>query len=527
MCVAQENSQNNRLIFNCDGTDLLGNNVFNKQLLTIDDVNRYVDLYANTQVTTFMICSGSEFFHYRSKYGRVIFDDLNGTLDCGADTAKYRNYKRYYINHLNLERNGTDIIEASLKRANEKGMETFITYRMNDLHYNDTATNCPISYPDFWLSHPEYWLNEDIGWHSSGAFDFAHKEVRERKLNIITEQLEKYGDFIDGFDLDFMRFIVYFQEDEAVGNAPLMTEFVMDIRKKIDQISKKNNKKILLSARVPIDVDHCLQKGLDVCEWVRLGLVDFLSIGVHWNGNTAIPIKKFKSDLPVSNVPVYATIDDGAFTPREKYSHGMYKGMASHILSKGGDGIHLFNFFFDKYITNYNSQLHLEDGGQVCRIAMPGLLNEIGSLETLRKRNKIFALDDGSSSAYGLDAKTPLPLKVIPDSISSVTIFVGDDMEKDQPVETMIFLRVSRKAKFDIYLNNKRITTQKPEYVDLYDRNKGLENEEHVYAYILPHFLLKHGENIVHFVSGTNMPLVVKRLEVALKYGDVKTNGYF
>ncbi len=44
--------------------------------------------------------------------------------------------------------------------------------------------------------------------------DFAHPEVRDHKLAIITEQLEKY-EMIDGLDLDFMRFIVYFKQGEG------------------------------------------------------------------------------------------------------------------------------------------------------------------------------------------------------------------------------------------------------------------------------------------------------------------------
>ena len=519
-------TQEFRLIYNCDGTDLLGNKIFNKRPLTRNDVNFYVDMYANTQVTTFMVCSGSDYFHYRSKYGRVIFDDCNGRLDCGEDTALLRNNIRYYKNHLNLENEGTDIIEASLQRAKERGMETLITYRMNDLHFNDTTIKCPISYPDFWFSHPEYWLNEEIGWHSAGAFDFKYKEVRKRKLDIITEQLEKYGEIIDGFDLDFMRFIVYFKEDEAVRNAPLMTELVMEIRKKIDETSNKYNKKILLSARVPIDVEHCLQKGLDVREWARLGLIDFFSIGVHWKGNPAIPVRKFKNDLAVSNVPVYATIDDGAFTPREKYSHGMYRGMASHILAKGGDGIHLFNFFFDDYMAKYNQELHLEREEQVCRVAFPGLLNELGSLGTLKNRNKIYALDDGSSSAYGLEAKTPLPLKLNPGSISSASIFIGDDPEKTPPVESVLFISISKMADVNVSVNDQRLLTQQPDYVGLYDRDRGVENEKQVYAFVLPEFLLRHGANLIEISSNTK-DVKVDRLEIALKYGSVTTNGYF
>ena len=78
-----------RIIHNNDGSDLLGNRWFKYRPLTLADLDSCVDMVANSQVTTYMMCSGSDFFYVRSKYGHVMGDDLNGTLDCGCDTAQY------------------------------------------------------------------------------------------------------------------------------------------------------------------------------------------------------------------------------------------------------------------------------------------------------------------------------------------------------------------------------------------------------------------------------------------------------
>ncbi len=525
--VEKEQPLRHRLIFNCDGTDLLGNYMFGRRPLSLDDLNSYVDAYANTQVTTFMICSGSDYPHYRSKYERIFCDDRDGELDCGCDTAGYRYYRSFYLNHLNLEKEGTDLIEASLKRAKEDKMEAFITYRMNDLHFTDTTLRCPIVYSDFWIRHPEYWLNEDIGWHSTGALDFSFKEVREQKLNMITEQLGKFGALLDGYDLDFMRFIVYFKQDEGEKNAPLMTELVKAVRAEVDKQSAKFGRKILLSARVPTDVDFCLAKGLDIKEWLRLGLLDFVTIGIHWVGNPAMPVAKFKEQLGNPELPVYASIDDGGYHPREFYSHGMFRGMASHILAQGGDGIYLFNYFFNEGTFKPDRRIKIEEGGQACRVIVPDLLDELGSSETLRKRNKIYCLDDGGSVAYGYEPDTPLPLIVSPDGKASASVFVGDDPQKDLPGETILFLRTDRAAPFKLIVNGVKIEKQMPEYVNLYNRGNNLGEGQMVYAFILPASCLKKGENHVGFQTDAHETFKVKRLEIALKYGDVKTNGYF
>ncbi len=515
-----------RLIHNNDGTDALGNLWFNKRPLSVADINAYVDVVANSQVTTYMMCSGSDFLFYRSKYGRVFGDDLSGKLNCGVDTLAYKNYNKYYKNFQNLEKEGTDLISASLNRAKKNGMEAFITYRMNDLHFSDTTMRCPIVYSDFWINHPQYWMNDSTqGWNSIQALDFSYQEVRDHKLAIISEQLDKY-DMIDGFDLDFMRFIVYFKTGEGHKNLPLMTQLVKDIKTKVDQVSVKRGKKILLSVRIPPTVEACLNKGLDIQEWIRLGLIDFVTLGVHWMGDPSLPVAKFRSDLGNNNIPLYASIDDGGYRPREPFSHGMFRGMASHILSQGADGIYLFNQYFSSYLSEYNKEIHLEEGGFVCRVMMPQMLNELGSLETLKNRNKIYCLCDGSGQ-YGINPVTPLPLNVINGIVSVASIYIGDNPKKTIPKEVILFFRLNKQADYYLFVNGTKVTNEKPEYVHLYDKARGLINEDQQYAFIIPASCLNQGYNKISFESTKLDSFTVKRLEVALKYGEVETHGYF
>ena len=94
-----------------------------------------------------------------------------------------------------------------------------------------------------------------------------------------------------------MRFIVYFKSGTGEEYSSLMTQFVKDVRKKVDEISLKQGRKILLSARVPPTVDQCLMKGFDVREWLQLGLLDFITTGIHWTGDPAMAVSQFKETL--------------------------------------------------------------------------------------------------------------------------------------------------------------------------------------------------------------------------------------
>ena len=142
-----------------------------------------------------------------------------------------------------------------------------------------------------------------------------------------------------------------------------MTQLVKDIRQKVDEISAKQGRKILLSARVAPTVEQNMMKGLDIREWLRLGLLD-LSVQAFTGGRSSHAGSQVQEEMGKDlNIPFYSSIDDGGYRPREFWSHGMHRGMCSHILSQGADGIYLFNYYFGTLNTEHDGKLYLEDGG--------------------------------------------------------------------------------------------------------------------------------------------------------------------
>ena len=240
-----------------------------------------------------------------------------------------------------------------------------------------------------------------------------------------------------------------------------------------------------------------------------------------------MPVAKFRKELGKElNIPFYSSIDDGGYRPREFWSHGMHRGMCSHILSQGADGIYLFNYYFGELNSTYDGKLHLEEGGQVCRVMMPELLHELGSLETLKGRNKIYALSDGVVQ-YNIKPDSPLPLDIEQGGQKEANIYIGDDVEKGYPEEAILFIRTSRPASCQLTVNGKTVEKEMPSYTQLYDKERGLEGEQKEYAFILPAKVLKQGYNSIGFRSQDEDAFTIKRVEVALKYGGVETHGYF
>lgn len=514
-----------RLLHNNDGTDLLSNIWHGRRPISVADVNECVDLIAGTGVTTYLMCTGSDFAYYRSHYARVFGDDDGGRLDNRGDSL----FLQYYRNHLLLEQEGTDIVRAALSRAREKGMETMITYRMNDLHFTSPAFRGTVYASQFWNERPDLWLRDGSqGWNSEGALDFSRPEVRERKYAMLTEQLDLYGDLIDGLELDFMRFIVYFRTGEGSRNAPLMTELVRKVRERTDSLGKAQGRKILLTARVPVNYDDACFKGLDVRSWVEEGLVDFLTLGVHWCGDPAIDVNAFRDCLgrAGARIPIYATVDDGGFSPREIFSHGTLRGSAEFALTHGADGIYLFNYFLAEYLQG-GRQVQPAPGTDCCRTRSRELLDELGNLKGLRRRNKILSWCC-SNPEYGIHSATPLPCALPAD----VPLPEGRRLRgKDRPEEALLLIRIAGAPEnWTFSLAGKELTRLGDDVVQRYGRSGPLVPGEKACALAVPvKDLGKYPEAVLTVTRrGSSLePATLTRLELVLRYGGPSEHGYF
>ena len=511
------------IIFDNDGSELLLNTYWNETPLTPAQLDSLVAMQKDSQVGIYALCAGSDFFYYPSRYGRLFGDDMGGTIPPGGNKALYDNMQRCYHNALRVAQGKDDFIAVTLKRARQHGMRTMLTFRLNDLHFTDTEIDCPVAYNEWWLAHPEYHIgNNAQGWHTKGAYDFAHAAVRERKLAVVEEQLQRYGDIIDYYLVDFMRFFCYFQQGEGWQHHEEMTQLVRDMRKAVEKASRKKGKSIVFAVRVAPSLAENKEKGLDVKGWLQEGLIDLLSVGIHIRLDGNMPIRQLREELgDALRVPLYAATDRVTYRENEVVSEGMMRGFCSHVLAQGADGIYLFNYFLNDY---NRGRYRVEEGGMTCRVPHPRMLQELGNLATLEGRNKVYWLADGRRE-YGLRPNTPLPLKVAPGAKAKVTLFVGDHPAQHSPQEVILFVRTKGKGKMQVWLNGKAMCGEQPPYVARYDRGIGLQADEQECAFLLPPKALQHGNNEVQFA--VDDAVVVKRVEMALHYGEVAQYGYF
>lgn len=275
------------------------------------------------EVTTYMLCSAAGTCYYPTKIG------------CVSQKSKEL---------LAAHKLGVDPFGLLLRGIKASGRETFITYRMNDVH--NPADKDQWNTPRVRREHPDCIVGREeveagkADW-MSYCLDYSRPDVRRYVLDIIAEQVELYGDVIDGFQFDWMRFPRHLSgtSEQVWDKRNIITEFMRQLR----EIVSRSGRKILLSARVPTNPVGCRRLGFDLTEWGRRGLVDLLVICPFLTTEWRVPVNEMRLLLNNPSIPVYAGFDFG-FGKQESHFPESLRGVCSSLYDCGADGIYVFNF---------------------------------------------------------------------------------------------------------------------------------------------------------------------------------------
>jgi hypothetical protein len=304
-----------RFIIDDDGSNFLENLSDDVQ----GDVAQVVQ-ELNPGITTVMVCSNAASCYWPTRAGVVY------TRGAGFLRALQK---------------GIDPLGVWLKALKAAGKETFITFRMNDVHNPTEGWNTPSirrDNPDC-IVGPDEVRAGNANW-MSYCMDYTLAEVRTYVLKLIGEQIELYGSVIDGFQLDWMRFPRHLSGtlEEIREKRQIMTELVSSVRRMLDDTGRR----VLLSVRVPSSPEGCERLGLDLGQWAALNLVDMIVTCPFLTTDWRISIDAFRTRLNQSKIPVYAGFDL-AYGPQVHYPESL-RGIASSLYDCKPDGLYLFNF---------------------------------------------------------------------------------------------------------------------------------------------------------------------------------------
>jgi hypothetical protein len=307
----------------------------------------------------------------------------------------------------NLARFGTDSLDqvrTVIDRARLRGMEAFLSFRMNELHDVDKPESPLLG--DFWKAHPEWRVGGYAGW-GKEALNYAVPEVRAYFFAIVKEALERYD--MDGFELDFMRFPYYFplKPDSMKHFAGILTEFVGQVRGVVDSISAARGHRILLTARVPSSLKGCAYLGVDPAAWSAKGYVDFLAIAPFLSTENDIDAREFKAVCGI--VPVYAAQE---FTMgNRQMTRGEKRATAALHYARGADGIYLFNYF-----------VALDAGIDTDTEVLKELLDPA----LLERKDKVYSLAPAWFPVPGVSLTSQLPLTLRKAQLETVMLDVQE-----------------------------------------------------------------------------------------------------
>ncbi|MCC7375808.1 MAG: hypothetical protein IT581_14215 [Verrucomicrobiales bacterium] len=331
--------QRRRLLYNLDGDScmtLIAGRAGPGPMESPDLVRIVAELtQPGSHVDTFLLCANAQVMYYPTRVGT-----MRGALSTAEERAKWSAHERQReTNIASFFQQGIDPYAFLFAEARRKGLETVLTFRMNDAHGNDFLRTA------FWRDHPQFRLG-------NGALDFRFPEVRDYVFDLIQEAARRYD--TDGLELDFQRFPTFF------GQAPDFTEsarvdamnsLVRRVREMLDTTPGPGGRRRTLSVRPPSDYgrkpptpEFARSLGCDLEAWAKAGWIDWVAVSEFLYVRYDLPLAPWKRALP--GIPVYGGIEcteggglDQCLTAER------YRRAARHLLADGADGIYLFNFF--------------------------------------------------------------------------------------------------------------------------------------------------------------------------------------
>ena len=239
---------------------------------------RLIDPFEGTNVETLVWGVGpGSVFCYDTKVGEVFGAPLTD-----EQWKLMRQGDRWvYENVTSLIEAGHCPMRIAAERGHEIGLKVMARLEMNHEYGPADLNNW------MWVGfvgrlnkeHPEYRIGKSV------RLDFKHKEVRDFKIAILRETAEAG---VDGVSLDYAVYPPHFAEPDCA----IMTQFVRDVRAMLDDVGRKQGRRLDIMVRVPFR--DALGLGLDWRTWMEEKLVDTVVV-THLRPTDAfdIPVEDF------------------------------------------------------------------------------------------------------------------------------------------------------------------------------------------------------------------------------------------
>lgn len=331
---------------------------FSNDAMTQDALENHAYAYARGQVQHVLFCPNAQ----RASFGSSVIEPIWEGVDtdtvgrlCYQERVLNPNMENWIKNARTLHEKGIDPYQVWINAVRQCGRDAWLSCRMNDLHAVYDSGN--VMHDAFWREHPDFQRAPYDGSIFGKGLDFSLSEVRDYKLAFIAELLERYD--LDGIELDWLRFPAFLKPGYELDDAPLITEFMRQVRELANQAGDRWHHSVNVAVRLPGRPEYARRLGFDFLTWVKEDLMDEVTVSNFWpTTDFDMPLELWKGMLGPSIVlnaglEINAQAYPGA--PMMVHTPEMLAAFASQYLYRGADTIYLFNHM------NGNTGLHCPD----------------------------------------------------------------------------------------------------------------------------------------------------------------------
>lgn len=368
-------------------------------------VRDYANMFRDTHVTDFVMQLNADIAFYDSNVWDDVIDRYNVTKENGIDVNYKGNQDVKAAYHV-IKELGVDHIAVWIEEVKKVGITPWISFRMNDGHgLMEAATKGTYSIVGSWFHNNDEYRRVQNGVRFNNYFsyhsDYTFAEVRQHKLDLINEALNRYDAY--GIELDWQRDSWLFYTGGEYNGLDVINDFMRDVEALVAQYEKKWGHEIKIGVIVKPDIQNNYDFGLDVMTWVSEGIVDRVTPkNRHPSTNNLMPIESWAELLAPYNVELSPCAEHNLRSIHDNNSDSLlklqdlltYSGSMASFFSQGADKVYVYNFFLDTILKD--SDRIISEDNRVYFAGTQGFHNilvTVGSYEKLMDRDRQIVLD--------------------------------------------------------------------------------------------------------------------------------------
>ncbi len=168
-----------------------------------------------------------------------------------------------------------DPVRVVGEKVKSMGMYFVPSYRMNGDDFLYDPQNSPLT-GQFWLNNQDKTLGSSpvAGFDFSKQLNFADPAVRNYRMSIIDESIDRYADIMDGYELDFNHTAVFFPPRSGSNRRTVFNRYGRAGPTEAQPNFGSRTSAEYLFVRISPTLANDQWSGMAVSQWISQGLVD-------------------------------------------------------------------------------------------------------------------------------------------------------------------------------------------------------------------------------------------------------------